>query len=298
MNGTLITLTVLGVVLLGCLLRAFWEPTQLAVTHVIMEAGENCTIKSCQMEEEKTAHPFLHVLFFSDLHMDHLKLNQDHLLAEAERWTPDLILFGGDVTDDPALLPAVLTLFNRLREKTGHVPLLAVPGNHDDEETLHALETAGIRVLCNSSHTLQCRGTTWQIIGLENNQRGRPDADRETTGSVAPRQRLVLTHNADDLLTFPPGQAGTFFAGHFHGGQIWLPFRLEFRLLRREKLPSLGHYKGCVRWGDMTGYINRGLGCVLIPLRFLSKPELTLIKLTSRDAATGSNNENGGPDLG
>ena len=62
-----------------------------------------------------------------------------------------------------------------------------------------------------------------------------------------------------------------------------MPFNLEFRILRDEKLPRIGYDKGCINLGEMTGVITQGLGCVLFPLRFRSRPELNWLEIILPD---------------
>jgi len=39
----------------------------------------------------------------------------------------------------------------------------------------------------------------------------------------------------------------------------------------------MGITKGLHKFGDTILYINRGIGNVVLPLRFLSRPEITII---------------------
>lgn len=271
-------------VLVAFLARAIWEPTRIEMNRVqlpfgVPVAGENGTTRPV---------PVLRVLFFSDLHMDYLRIREKRLLQAVRGLTPDLILFGGDLTAKQSCLPAAIGLLKRLREQPGlsRAPLIAVPGNHDTPEGLAAMAQAGFTVLQNQDYQMHCHGRIWQIIGLADKRLGCPDASASLENArkdgIPPEQRIVLVHNPDSLISLPPGQASWFCAGHFHGGQIWMPFRLEFRLLRDEKLPRAGLYKGLITWGDMTGYIARGLGCVLFPLRFRSVPELVYLEFNAR----------------
>jgi hypothetical protein len=279
MSSDILVLAV-AALLVAFLARAIWEPTRIAVNHIRMP-GSNPDVDG---DSQSGSVPALRVLFFSDLHMDYLRIREKRLMRAVRGLTPDLILFGGDLTAKQACLQSAIGLLTRLHQQPGlsQTPLIAVPGNHDTPQTLEALAQAGITVLQNQDFQIRCHGKTWQIIGLADKRSDCPDAtaslQKARMADIPPGQRIVLVHNPDSLLDVPPGQARWFCAGHFHGGQIWMPFRLEFRLLRDEELPRIGLYKGLIAWGDMTGYISRGLGCVLFPLRFRSVPELAYLE--------------------
>jgi hypothetical protein len=271
---------VLAALPLALLLRALWEPTRLDVRQVVLApagCGKPDPLGADQVE--------LNVLLFSDLHMTRLRVRPERLLGAMAGFSPDLVVFAGDLTDRSAGSARAIALMRRIRRlpNLAGVPCLAVPGNHDADPILADLAAAGFVVLQNESQTLACRGRVWSIIGLDDIKRGGPIAgpalaEAERAG-IPPQQRLVLAHNPDCLLTFPAGQAGWFLGGHYHGGQIWAPFRLEFYLLRRDKLPRIGYYKGCITWQGLSGYISRGLGCAAMPLRLFSLPELTLLQI-------------------
>jgi len=64
-------------------------------------------------------------------------------------------------------------------------------------------------------------------------------------------------------------------AGHSHGGQIRLPGVTHFFL------PDMGrkYIHGLFDLHGMQLYVNRGLGTVHLPFRFLCRPEITLLTL-------------------
>ena len=67
-------------------------------------------------------------------------------------------------------------------------------------------------------------------------------------------------------------------AGDTHGGQINIPFISRFIIplvFRRDSNFIAGKYNH----GNTVIYINRGLGTTILPLRFNSRPEITLVKI-------------------
>ena len=53
--------------------------------------------------------------------------------------------------------------------------------------------------------------------------------------------------------------------GHFHGGQIWMPFHLEYRILRSETTCRMGYRKALNTINHIPVYISRGWAMWLFP---------------------------------
>jgi predicted MPP superfamily phosphohydrolase len=90
---------------------------------------------------------------------------------------------------------------------------------------------------------------------------------------------ILLIHQPNYLAVQKAAQAGynLFLAGHTHGGQITFlfpfinltPTLLETRFVR-----------GDFHFGNMLMIVTRGLGMSLVPMRYNSTPEITVIVLT------------------
>lgn len=276
----LITLTLIlsvsGILVIGLLIRALWEPTRLESNRA-----------EIRLPASGLTRQHLSVLLLSDLHAEHFRIRPDRLLNACAAADPDLILFAGDLAGRSGSVAPALDLMQQIRDlpSLSGCPFLAVRGNHDSPQTADRMRRLGINVLENRALAVTIRQTRWLVIGLEDLKTGQPDAAsaivKAESEDIPPERRLVLAHNPDSILTLPAGTAAVFLAGHFHGGQIWLPFHLEFFLLRREKLPRLGIRKGFFVWQGISAYISRGLGCVKLPLRLFSKPEITVIDIIS-----------------
>jgi predicted MPP superfamily phosphohydrolase len=68
-----------------------------------------------------------------------------------------------------------------------------------------------------------------------------------------------------------------FLAGHTHGGQI--TFLFPFINLS-PTLFETKYVRGDFKFNNMLMIVNRGLGMSLVPLRYNSTPEVTVIVLT------------------
>ena len=286
-------------------------------------------------QEIKSDQPFtesghdLRVILISDLHTEWLRISPRRLATALTACQADVILFAGDVTNSPDRLPDSRAWLEVIRNQAKHmgIPLLAVPGNHDQPDTIQLLVQEEFTVLQNNSTIITNRnGIPWAVIGLTDLRKGLPDLATALTHthssgnqtrlnvhsnkidngsgdigvspanqsrldvhsipptrldvhSIPPTRRVVLSHNPDNLLQQNANQATFFLAGHFHGGQIWMPFHLEFYLLRREQIGRMGYHRGYFIWQNMYGYITQGLGCVLFPLRLFSRPEIAVLTL-------------------
>lgn len=158
---------------------------------------------------------------------------------------------------------------------------LAVLGNHDyyaGEEAVHGLraglEALGVRVLANEMLSISRGGSPVVVAGLDGQAPGFDETSTLLREASAPR--IVLMHEAELAERLARGTADLVLAGHTHGGQIALP-GLTPLIVRR-----FNGSKFIAGWYHVNGnrlYINRGLGCTGLPLRFRARPEVTFFRL-------------------
>jgi len=89
---------------------------------------------------------------------------------------------------------------------------------------------------------------------------------------------ILLAHEPDYASNVAAhGGVDLMLSGHTHGGQVRLPFIGTPWYM----LPTGGRrfIEGYFKLGPLQLYVNRGIGTVKLPVRFLCPPELTLITL-------------------
>jgi len=230
----------------------------------------------------------LKIIQLSDIHIKLLRVPVQTVKKVIENENPDIILFTGDYIDKPCHIEKFLNFLIQI--KSNAVIYLCL-GNHD----YNALKYQGKNILQHFTDTLKSNGVTvlhnraicyakdtvkYNIIGIEDLSEGKPDIDKALTlCSKEAFANIAFSHNPDVVFEIPNGKVDFLFCGHFHGGQIWMPFKLEFKFLRKEILCKIGINRGLHRINGINLYINRGLGNVCFPLRFLSKPEITIFHL-------------------
>jgi len=244
----------------------------------------------------------LTVVQLSDFHLGpYVSVEQvRHSVAMANALHPNLMVLTGDFVYRSAdYSPACAQELTALQAPLG---VYAVLGNHDvwtnaDVVAGH-LEQAGIAVLRDQQQALTVEGDRLWLIGIEDS--GITGMSGLFPGSISPgdfRQlhrkkaqalgtmleeipsgdcRLLLVHNPDFVGLLPEGQVDLVLSGHTHGGQVCLP---GLGALFVPSVYGRRFVAGLVEVAGIKVYINRGIGLIAPPVRFLARPEVTTITL-------------------
>ncbi|MFZ5649855.1 MAG: metallophosphoesterase [Bacillota bacterium] len=226
----------------------------------------------------------LRIALFSDVHLGFF-YGPRHLSAAAgiiSRQAPDVICLTGDFIESNSSLAVLEPVIPALSALNAPFGKYAVLGNHDyragSGHVAQCLETGGFRVLKNEYTVLRKETDSLYLIGLDDVLRGSPDPEKATRGIPGNSCKILLVHEPDcaGLIKAP---VDLQLSGHSHGGQIRLP------LIGAPYTTRLGkkHISGLYRAGKYTVYTNRGLGTTILPVRFLCRPEITIITLTTPD---------------
>lgn len=248
-------------------------------------------------DEASKGETALRLVFFSDYHYPLNHLPPEILFNFIKEQKPDAVLFGGDMASRPKDLAGGQELAQRISAFCAEmgIPYIAVRGNHDD-----CLDRAeGYPLLINQHFIVHDRsGRPWKIIGLEDIRLGKIDfakacsalhPDSPAVSETIPASRfVVLAHNPDSVLLLEKNSAAYCLSGHFHGGQIKLPFKMEYTVLRDEVLCRTGFTEAFNPIRGMRLFISRGWGEVLFPLRLGARPELSLLELKEPEAPAAS----------
>ena len=232
----------------------------------------------------------LKIAHLSDLHVNKLYITSHRLLCSLEKINPDIVIMSGDYIEKQKDIPKFIIL---LKEITKHYTVYISLGNHDHKAFKHnkknmepfisAVQDTGAIVLLNSNIRINKNNKSYNIIGIDDLRHGNPNIKNAFHGIIPSFNsnciNIAFSHNPDIVFYLPKDKVDYFLCGHFHGGQIWMPFNIEFKLMRSEKLSKMGYRRGLHKINGINIYINRGLGNVIFPFRFLSKPEIAVIQL-------------------
>lgn len=220
------------------------------------------------------------LVHFSDVHLGFNKDVSDlaRLAGHIKEEKPDLICFTGDIVDSyPEDLIDAVPVLAELEAPLGKYAIL---GNHDykDTELIKRLfKEAGFRVLSNQAYLIRQGGAVIAVAGLEDMLHGKPDPDAAVKDIPDGIFTILLMHEPDYADTAEGYPFHLQLSGHSHGGQIRLPLiGAPFTPFGSQKYIEGLYYtenKG------MPVYVNRGFGETMMPLRFMCRPELTVLTL-------------------
>lgn len=208
------------------------------------------------------------------------------IVKEINATNPDIVILAGDFIADRDYRPEIAdtaeeeiaTVLGELKAKKG---VYATLGNHDwwfnGEAFTLALQNHNIIVLENNA--IKVNGLNLWLSGIGDSLTGhaKPDLALKNIPHDAPS--IITMHDPGALKLVEnhwQNNNAIFFAGHTHGGQVYLPY------YGAPVVPGMAPRKwayGWVKYNHHNLYVTSGLGVSILPVRFNMRPEWVEFKL-------------------
>lgn len=227
----------------------------------------------------------MRVAHISDLHFDKILVNPSKLISILCCGEPDVIVITGDLCSKLKHFCRVTSFLDMLSCKAS-CPIFITLGNHD-RRIFHASMIEDLENISPNIHVLENKMFIYKNVlfgGLTD-----VHSNEDNYGGLAVKWNriaeengygyILLTHNPDIVIDMPKLSSLTvMLAGHTHGGQVRVPFNIEFTVLKKDILPKKGIYYGLHDYNGMKLYITSGIGCSAMPIRLRSKAEVVFFE--------------------
>lgn len=220
----------------------------------------------------------LRIVQLSDIHLSPFTSREqvERAVDRANDLDADVVALTGDyISKEREYAAPCAEILGRLRARYG---VYAVLGNHDhwtDAALITDLFRAeGITVLINEGMRFEQLGASFWLAGVDDTMVGLEDLSLALAGSTENEMKLVLAHNPIILRRAARAGVDLVLSGHTHGGQVAL--RSEKSASGRPRRRLL---RGLARQGATQIYVTRGLGTVVLPIRYGCPPEVSLLEL-------------------
>lgn len=230
----------------------------------------------------------LKIIFLSDLHNSIYGKNQSKLLKMIDDVAPDLILCGGDMSDERTSMTGSILLFEGLKDR---YPVYYVSGNHehwmyDSDEVFSVFEDLGVIRLSNEKVQLTFGEEKVTLLGVDD-----PDSRLNRSAKVNLTEfidtavegaedgyKVLLSHRPEHAKLYSTYDIDLALSGHAHGGQVRIPGILNGLYAPNQsffpKYPG-GYYDID---GNMDFIVGRGLSLKKSLPRIFNPPEVVVIE--------------------
>jgi uncharacterized protein len=202
----------------------------------------------------------------------------EHIIEISNKLQPDMFVLTGDyVSHEPEYIAPVAKILGKLNAEFGTYACL---GNHDHwtdaPQVVREFFRNDIQMLVNEGFRLNARGESFWLCGVDDYGEGLSRLGKSLLGSKPDELKLLLAHNPAIMRRAAYRNIDLVLSGHTHGGQVKLREPREKFLFpnRRRRFSSGLHYRR-----ETQIYITRGIGTVVVPMRYQCPPEITLIEL-------------------
>jgi uncharacterized protein len=230
------------------------------------------------------------IVQFSDTHLGfQYDLKQfKKMLSQISSLKPDIIFFTGDLMDAPNQYPFSEEIVPLLKNLHAPFGKYSIYGNHDhggygSDIYKNIMDLADFKLLLNESDQIQLlNGSSIYVLGIDDAMLGKPNFEAASANIPADKYKILLSHAPDLADRAVDFGIQLQLSGHSHGGQIQIPFVGALITPPFAKKYREGFYDIKVTETQLTLYVNRGIGTTRLPFRFLSKPEISLFTLISK----------------
>jgi len=217
------------------------------------------------------------IIHLSDIHHSPFT-NIEHVertVKVANRLRPDMFILTGDyVSHEKKYIAPVAKVLGQLKSEFGTYACL---GNHDHWTdpalVVKRFSEAGMTMLVNEGFRFEARGGSFWLAGVDDHMVGKTDLAAALKGSFPDEMKLLLAHNPLIFRQATRYGVDLTLSGHTHGGQVKMRDP-EKRVLPRRKLSSGLHERK-----NSQIYITRGIGTVVLPIRYQCPPEISFLEL-------------------
>src|SRR5215207_6296030 len=248
---------------------ALTEPYMLSIEH-----------KRIQLNRLPETFNGFRIVQLSDVHHGPFSVRGqiERAVETANRLQPDIIALTGDyISKERHYAAPCAEMLGKLKARYG---VYAVLGNHDhwtDAALITDLFRAeGITVLINEGMHFEKNGASIWLAGVDDTMVGLEDISLALAGARSDEMKLLLAHNPIILRRAARAGVDLVLSGHTHGGQVTLRSERSASGRTRRRL-----LKGLGRLANTQIYVNRGLGTVVLPIRYGCPPEISLLELRS-----------------
>ena len=232
------------------------------------------------------------LVFISDMQADEFTNNArlERFIGKVNSTDPDLVLVGGDfITSTPNYIETSANFSGKIKSKYG---VYSCVGDHDNwayrhntsrslSEVMKALKEHNVEMIDNEKRTINVNGAELSIAFITNTYVERINEARFDSvigNGLSGDLKIMLVHQPSNFLVKKAKQYdfNLLLAGHTHGGQV--TFLFPFKNLS-PTLIETKYVRGDFHFGKLIMVVTRGLGMSLVPLRYNSTPEVTVIMI-------------------
>lgn len=217
------------------------------------------------------------IIHLSDVHHSPFT-NLEHIARAvkiANRLKPDMFVLTGDyVSHETEFIAPVAEVLGKLEAEFGTHACL---GNHDHwtdaEDLIRCFRREKINLLINEGFRLNARDSSFWLAGVDDYMVGKTDVPASMRGSFPDEMKVLLAHNPVIIRQAARLGIDLMFSGHTHGGQVKMRDKRKNIFAKRRLTSGLHQRK------NTQIYITRGIGTVVLPVRYQCPPEISLIEL-------------------